>query len=360
MKRYSPNPVFTRDLIVWYQQNQRKLPWRLTKDPYKIWLSEIILQQTRVAQGLPYFERFVETFPTVQDLARAPLQQVLRLWQGLGYYSRARNLHNCALEVVQRYQGTFPSRYKDLIQLPGIGDYTASAIASFAFDLPEPVVDGNVFRVMSRVFGITLDISLASTRKEFKKLGSQLIDKHQPDVYNQAIMEFGALHCTPKQPKCATCIFADFCYAQTEHQQGMLPVKQKKPSVRNRYFNYYLIRYQNRILMKERLKKDIWKGLYDFLLLEDLSAQPPLDCLERKLPHDALMNAIEVQEPSALYKHKLSHQHIHARFLELQLQNEKDFEAWGRAFSLMDFDLQEVHLLPKPILIDNYLKAAIF
>ncbi len=360
MNSKTPHKAFAKELLLWYKIYHRELPWRNTKDPYKIWLSEIILQQTRVAQGLPYYQRFVAAYPSVEDLARAPLQEVMRLWQGLGYYSRARNLHKCALMVVQQHEGRFPKAYKDLLKLPGIGDYTASAIASFAYLQAEPVVDGNVFRVISRVFGITADIAKPAVRKEFKQVARELMPATAPDTFNQAIMEFGALQCTPKQPGCQMCPFRENCYALHHSLVNDLPVKSKKAKTRDRFFNYYLVRYQDQLLMKERTDKDIWQGLFDFLLLEQDTSHEPMASLEQHLPGADFMSKASVSEPSPVYRHQLSHQHIYARFTEIELLHEPQVHAWKEAFKLQQFEVEEVQKLPKPILIDNYLKAVIF
>lgn len=360
MESITQNHVFTRKLLLWYHKNQRDLPWRSTSDPYRIWLSEVILQQTRVAQGLPYFYKFVHHFPTVKHLAEATEREVLRLWQGLGYYSRARNLHRCAQLIVGQYQGHFPTTYRELLLLPGIGDYTASAIASFAFGKQEPVVDGNVFRVLSRIFGVTSEISSARARKEFKQLSGSLMDPKNPQTYNQAIMEFGALHCLPALPKCGACPFSDFCFANQRNLQAQLPIKKKRAVIRERYFNYYLIRCGNRLLMKQREAKDIWRGLFDFLLHEDKQAVDPLNGLENLMPEAKWRSMMTIQDPSAVYKHKLTHQHIFARFTELEVSVSQDLKPWMEHYDLQEFELGEIMQLPKPILIDKYLKAAIF
>jgi len=266
---------FSAIIIDWYQDNHRKLHWRETVDPYKIWLSEVILQQTRVAQGLPYYERFIISFPTVFDLAVAPSQKVLRLWQGLGYYSRARNLHRCAKQVVEKFNGHFPNSFNELTKLPGVGDYTAAAIASIAFREPVAVVDGNVYRVLARVFGIEKDIASGEGKKYFFSLANKLIDKTRPDLFNQALMEFGALHCLPKNPKCGECIFSKSCNANQRNLQAVLPVKSKKLKIKTRYFYYFILINKNKVLLKRRTEKDIWQGLNDFYLIETTRSQKP-------------------------------------------------------------------------------------
>ena len=260
---------FSNTLIYWYLQNNRELPWRKSKNPYFIWLSEIMLQQTRVAQGMAYYLKFTETFPTIFDLANADESTVLKMWQGLGYYSRARNLHFTAKQVANDLNGVFPSTYKELIKLKGIGDYTASAIASICFNEPNAVVDGNVYRVLSRYFGIKTAINSSAGIKEFKILAQTLLDTSQSGTYNQAIMDFGALHCKPQNPLCETCPFADSCVAFEKNLTKELPVKEKKIKVRNRYFNFMVIKTADeKTILSERKGKGIWQGLYQFPLLE--------------------------------------------------------------------------------------------
>lgn len=329
---------FATELIGWYTEYKRELPWRSNPKPYNVWLSEIILQQTRVNQGLPYYHRFIERFPTVKDLAEASEQEVLRLWQGLGYYSRARNLHKCARQVCEFHNGVFPQNFEALKKLPGIGDYTAAAIASICYKEPVAVVDGNVYRVMARVFGIDTAINTPKAKKEFFDLGNQLIDRHQPDQYNQAVMEFGALHCTPKNPKCDVCTFNKVCVAKQKSLQKDLPVKDKKLKVRKRYFYYLVRRNAQSLAMKKREGKDIWQGLYDFDLIE--STAP--------LSDEALAKQIGKKkiEWSEEYKHVLTHQIIFARFAVLESKN-KDNNY---------FSVKKIAALPKPVLISKFLK----
>src|SRR6478736_1262977 len=261
--------IFSNILIKWYLQNKRDLPWRKTTDPYPIWLSEIMLQQTRVAQGMPYFLSFTTAFPTVFDLANASEEQVLKLWQGLGYYSRARNLHKTAQIVAFEMNGIFPDNYNDLLKLKGIGEYTAAAIASFSYNECVPVVDGNVFRVLSRYFDLETDIAQASAKKEFAALAFELMPKDNPAQFNQAIMEFGALQCVPKNPNCAECVFNDSCLALQKKKVNQLPVKLKKTKVRNRYFNYIIgIDEKENTIIQKRTAKGIWHNLYEFPLIE--------------------------------------------------------------------------------------------
>ena len=266
MQKSSIHP-FSATLMAWYAVHQRELPWRQTKDPYAIWLSEIILQQTRVAQGLPYYERLLAAFPSVRDLAEAPESSLLRLWQGLGYYSRARNLQKAAQMVMRDFNGSFPQTYDDIITLPGVGPYTAAAIASFAFDEAKAVVDGNVFRVLSRVFGVETDIASSAARGVFTELAQSLIPPQDPATFNQAIMEFGALQCTPA-PDCSICPLRISCAAFKEKRVNELPVKSKKVKVKEIEMNYLVIEQNGQILVRERVENGIWKGLWEFYLIE--------------------------------------------------------------------------------------------
>ena len=313
---------FTKTIIHWYSANKRDLPWRHTTNPYFIWLSEIILQQTQVKQGLPYYEAFVKTFPTVFDLANAEEQNVLKLWQGLGYYSRARNLHYAAKYIVNDLNGNFPSTYSEIIKLKGVGDYTASAVASIAFNETTAVVDGNVYRILSRFFGIDTPINSTKGIKEFKALASSLIDNKQPATFNQSIMEFGARQCKPKNPDCTTCPLDSSCFALQHNKITDLPVKLKKTKVRNRYFNYLVcIDSKKNIVIEQRSGKGIWQNLYQFPLIEtDLSLTisefKKLDIktsvLEGSTFDYSLFNEVDKI-------HKLSHQHLHTKFWILEV-----------------------------------------
>ncbi len=343
--------IFANKIIAWYQENKRSLPWRETVDPYKIWLSEVILQQTRVLQGLPFYNRFIKTFPTVLDLANATEQQVLRLWQGLGYYSRARNLHACAKKVVADYNGKFPTGYEELQKLPGIGTYTAAAIASIAFKESVAVVDGNVFRVLARIFGIDKDITSPEGKKFFFEKANELIPKDQPDLFNQALMEFGALHCLPQNPKCEDCIFSKACVANARGLHKLLPIKSKKPKVRKRYFYYFVIQHQKQILMKERGPKDIWQGLFDFYLIEKKRTRKIINLLKE---NDLLNSYLPVAQSKPI-KHILSHQHLMAQFVQLEVRSKAEFTHLAKSFGLIAFSMKETGLLPKPILIERYL-----
>jgi len=344
---------FSDILLKWYDLNKRDLPWRKTKNPYKIWLSEIILQQTRVIQGLPFYISFITNFPTIDDLANASEKKILRLWQGLGYYSRAKNLHKCSKLIVKQYSGKFPNHYSELIKLPGIGPYTAAAIASFCYKEPVAVVDGNVFRVIARFWGIKTDIASSKGIKKFNVIANQLIDRNHPDTYNQAIMEFGAIHCTPKNPSCNSCPLMDGCYSYLNHTQNQLPVKLKKIKIKNRYFYYIIIEMNGEIIMKEREDKDIWQGLYDFPLVETIKKEN-IETVLKVLSNKSLTFIID--NISKEYKHILTHQRIHARFIKVDVQNNNiDLPVEGIFFSK-----NEMSELPKPILINNYLNQYIF
>lgn len=353
------NPAFSRKLLNWYDQHKRDLPWRETADPYYIWLSEIILQQTRVSQGLPYFEKFIRRFPTVEDLANASEQEVLSEWQGLGYYSRARNLHACAREISTNHNGRFPSSYNELLKLKGIGSYTAAAIASFAFGEAVPVIDGNVYRVVSRVFGIEADISKSGSRKVFEKKLGQLIDHEQAGLFNQAIMEFGALQCTPVSPNCEECVMQALCEAFANKRVGELPVKSKKVKVRSRHFNYLVFECDGLLAFRFRQGKDIWQGLHDFYCLEAEGFATEEEALE-KIGGLAASANWELSGISDTYKHVLTHRIIFARFFRVQVWQKADLCRIADALGLKLVDLSDSAGLPKPVLISNYLKAAYF
>lgn len=299
----------------WYTLNKRDLPWRDTSDPYMIWLSEIILQQTRVSQGYSYFCRFAERYPTVDRLANAPEDEVLKLWQGLGYYSRARNLHAAAKTIARDYGGVFPRQYKDVLALKGVGEYTAAAIVSFAYNEPYAVVDGNVYRVLSRLFAIDEPIDSTQGRRMFAGLAQNLLDKQNPGLHNQAIMEFGALQCVPVSPDCTRCPLADKCMAYVQGNVSRYPVKQGRTKVRNRYFNYFDIRLGDTMYLQKRMAKDIWQNLYELPLIETASEEELSD-LQGHESFSLLFP--DGSHPYIRYvmqqKHVLSHQVIYARF----------------------------------------------
>ncbi|WP_298489237.1 A/G-specific adenine glycosylase [uncultured Maribacter sp.] len=339
--------LFSHKILHWYAQNKRTLPWRTTRDPYKIWLSEVILQQTKVAQGTPYYLKFTDTFPTIQDLANVPQEKVLKLWQGLGYYSRARNLHEAAKFIVSNLDGKFPESYKELIKLKGIGDYTASAIASICFNAQEAVVDGNVYRVLSRYFGIDIPINSTEGIKYFKKLAVELLDKENTRDYNQGIMEFGAIQCTPKNPDCISCPLKDGCVALEKDLISGLPIKIKKTKIKKRYFNYIIpIIKDSFTVLNQRTGKGIWQGLWEFPLIE--------------LPKEASLNEVEKEATTLLninaslhvYKdvavvHKLSHQHLYTKFWILETTQEIDNMV----------TIEELEKYPVPVLIADFIKT---
>lgn len=348
--------TFAHHIIHWYTKNSRDLPWRNTQNPYFIWLSEIILQQTRVNQGLPYYNKFIETYPTVEMLATAEEREVLKLWEGLGYYSRARNLHASAKSIANSLQGKFPTCFKSLLELKGVGQYTAAAIASFSYDERVAVVDGNVMRVLSRVFGIKEDISSGEGVKAFRELANSLLPESNSSTYNQGIMEFGAIHCTPHNPNCQNCPVQFLCYAFEKKVQNALPVKLKKITKKERFFNYYIFRYQDSILMKERQEKDIWKGLFEFYLFENKTIVKD-GFFETTGKNLSCKSRLTLKPPSLVFKHILTHQTLFAQFQEVLVQKEKDFKDIARTFNLEVFNLQEVRTLPKPVLINNFLKV---
>jgi A/G-specific adenine glycosylase len=307
-------------LIKWYQKHRRELPWRKTPDPYAIWLSEIILQQTRVEQGLPYYLRFINRFPAVTDLAQATEDEVLKLWQGLGYYSRARNLHTAAKTVMNAYKGIFPADYQQIRNLKGVGDYTAAAIASFAFDLPYAVVDGNVYRVLSRIYGEATPIDSGPGKKLFAGLAESLLDKKRPGLHNQAIMEFGALWCRPSNPECPSCPLQYNCIAFKEHKVAAFPVKGKTTRIKKRYFNYLLVRYNKAIYFNKRASGDIWAHLYELPLIETARAASFEKLMDSTTWKSYFSSGYGHLKSVKNYKvHKLSHQHIHTRLFELIL-----------------------------------------
>lgn len=327
---------FAIQIEQWYNRHKRDLPWRQTTNPYYIWLSEIILQQTRVEQGRAYYERFVQTFPTVQDLASATEESVLLLWQGLGYYSRARNLHKAAQQIASL--GTFPSDYKDILSLPGVGPYTAAAIASFAFGLPYAVLDGNVFRVLSRYFAIETSIDSTEGKKEFTALANELLDKKRPSLYNQAIMDFGAMVCKPSGAECDGCPLSDTCLAFAQERVQQLPVKGKKMVQRVRHFSYvYVCTSKGEVLISRRESADIWKGLYQFPLIET-PEELPLVSLQQQLP------AGRWSLLKQGFVHQLTHQRLEVNFykLELPYQDGSLQGIWVRESELQNYAMPQL------------------
>ena len=334
---------FARLLIEWYHEHKRDLPWRNTNDPYLIWISEIILQQTRVAQGYAYYQRFIERFPNLESLAAAEENEVLKYWQGLGYYSRARNLHQAAISV----NGVFPVRYEDILKLKGVGIYTAAAICSFAYNQPHAVVDGNVYRVLSRFFGINEPIDSGKGKKIFASLAHDLLDKVQPALYNQAIMDFGALQCTPLSPDCTVCPFKNRCFAFNHNMVSSLPIKQNKTKTSERFFYYLLIRDNGNIYLNKRTENDIWKNLYELPLIESNTALAVDDFIRKQefasiFKEDSVVNVRLLNKT----KHVLSHRIIYADFYELDAQDIKmDFLSKYTRLNMADLELYPVSRL---------------
>lgn len=344
---------FSDKILKWYQENKRDLPWRGCRDPYKIWLSEIILQQTRVAQGTPYYFKFIEAFPTINDLANAKEGQILKLWQGLGYYSRARNLHTAAKMVVNENDGIFPGTYKELLKLKGVGDYTASAISSICFNERQAVVDGNVYRVLSRYFGIDIPINTTKGIKYFKNLAQEVLHSNNTSDYNQGIMEFGAIQCTPKNPNCEKCPLSNSCVALEKDKIKTLPVKVGKTKVRTRYFNYLVPITRNLendkfTQLRQRKGKGIWQNLWEFPLWE---SEKEIDAIEvekvvlKKFKLDGL-SEITLHNENPIV-HKLSHQHLHTKFWII----EGDFK-FKKCIKTLD-----LNNYPVPVLIADFMKT---
>ena len=336
-------------LIDWYKINQRDLPWRNTNNPYSIWLSEIILQQTRVQQGLPYYLKFIQKYPTLKSLANASQDEVLALWQGLGYYSRARNLHATAKFISVELGGFFPTKYIELLKLKGVGEYTAAAIASFAYDEDVAVVDGNVFRVLSRYYGLEDDISQPKTKKQFQSLANSILPQGKAAVFNQAIMEFGAIQCIPKSPNCSACIFNSNCFALQKNKVHELPIKTKKNKIKNRYLNYIIVKDNaNNFLLEQRNENDIWKNLFQFPLIETPNSITDKKVVELIYEKFDTKNIKIFSEKPIL--HKLSHQHLNIRFFEIQINN-----------NLQDaLPFHEMIKKPFPIVIHNFIKSNYF
>ena len=327
----------------WYRLNKRDLPWRRTKNAYRIWLSEIIMQQTRVQQGTSYYLKFVKEFPTVNDLANADEQKVLNLWQGLGYYSRARNLHFSAKIIRDNFNGEFPTDYTDILSLKGVGNYTAAAIASFAFNENKAVVDGNVYRLLSRVFDISTPIDSSKGQKLFQNLADELIDGNSPGEHNQAIMELGALVCTPKLAKCNDCPLFEKCLSHANDTIYSRPVKEKKIKVKKRYFHFLIFKNKEHTYLEQRIEKDIWQNLYQFPMIET----------NEHVTGEEKKNWKKQRFESSEIKHILSHQKIHAIFHHIDSTPPAEHEKWKKIL------ISELNDYPIPRLIDKYLKENI-
>ncbi len=344
--------VFSSTILSWYAKNKRDLPWRGTTDPYKIWLSEVMLQQTRVAQGMPYYFRFLENFPTIFDLANADEERILKLWQGLGYYSRARNLHQTAKFIAFNRNGVFPDSYNELLKLKGIGDYTASAIASICFKELQPVVDGNVYRVLSRYFGIDTPINSSKGIKLFKQLAREVMDKNEISSYNQGLMEFGAIQCKPQTPDCSNCVLNASCMALSTGRVNELPVKIKNKKAVKRFFNYVVpIDPLGNTLLSQRDSSDIWKKLYEFPLIET-AGRVSMNEMEKRIRKSKRISgdfelSIYNEKPVI---HKLSHQHLITTFWIVHLQSSLNKST----------PLKKVKEYPLPVLMANFVEEAGF
>ncbi|NDV47543.1 A/G-specific adenine glycosylase [Paludibacter sp. 221] len=318
--------IYSDIITSWYLQNRRDLPWRNTSNPYHIWISEVILQQTRVNQGMDYYLRFVERFPTVKVLAEADEDEVLKYWQGLGYYSRARNLYKAAKKIMSDYSGRFPDKYEDILSLNGIGEYTAAAVASFAYNQPYATVDGNVYRVLSRLFAIETPIDTGTAKKEFMQLAQELLSPENPALHNQAMMEFGALYCVPVSPACSNCVLKGLCKAYDMDMVSLLPKKSQKTKVTNRYFNYLYIDFEGSTYLQKRLKNDIWHNLYEFPLIESDELLPVDRLFDNECFKELFQGVenIQIKNVSKPVKHVLSHRNIYAQFISISISNESE------------------------------------
>lgn len=346
--------LFSKKLLIWNKnENTRQMPWKGEKDPYKIWLSEIILQQTRVEQGLKYYENFIRTFPDVHALATAPEKKVFKLWEGLGYYSRCRNLILAAKFISNDLKGKFPHNFESILQLKGVGNYTASAIASFAYNLPYAVLDGNVFRVLSRIFDIEIPIDSTKGKKYFSELAQAILPRKKAGEYNQSIMDFGAVVCKP-YPDCKICFFNHQCKAYLQGKQDLLPVKEKKIKVKERWLNYFIVKHEKRILIRQRTSKDIWQQLFEFLLIETSEAITPKKLL-KLLEKQYAIRALQFERFQA-GKQKLSHQLIHFSFLQIELSDEQKIPTffWVKISEL------DKYAFPRTLqeLVANYMKKS--
>ena len=319
--------IFSKKLLSWYNLNRRALPWRATKDPYKIWISEVILQQTKIEQGLPYYKKFIKKFPTVFTLAKANEDDVFKIWQGLGYYSRAQNLHHTAKKIVTDFKGNFPGSHNEMIKLKGIGDYTASAIGSVCFNNLESVVDGNVYRFLGRYYGIKIPINTSKAFNFYKSIGNKLISSEYPGDFNQAIMDFGSIQCKPVNPDCGSCIFSNNCYAFKNSQISSYPVKSKRNKIRTRYFNYlFFYNSKNQTILNKRISKGIWHKLYEFPLIEtkEILKEPNKEFL-KIISNYTKKTSLNVNPfISKTYTHKLTHQTLKIQFWEIFISGNID------------------------------------
>lgn len=331
----------------WYIRHKRDLPWRETNDPYRIWLSEIILQQTRVNQGLPYYEKFVSNYPDVNSLAKAPQEKVLKDWEGLGYYSRARNMHFSAKQIAEEFQGVFPSTLSEIKSLKGVGDYTAAAIGSFAFNLPAAVLDGNVFRFLSRIYAEETPINTGKGKKVFQNLADEFLDIQNPALHNQAIMEFGAQYCLPKNPACADCIFASDCIAYKNNRVAELPNKERKSYNRERHLNYLMIEMDGSIWLEQRTE-GIWKGLFQFPLIESIESLDEAGFWAESELQRMLSTGMELLRVDALGVHKLSHQTLFIKIWTFKILKAKDLSSLSAYKPIQRSELSNL-AFPRPL-----------
>ena len=347
--------MFTQKLVDWYEINRRNLPWRDTEDPYLVWVSEIILQQTRVIQGLDYYRRFIHAFPDIFSLARAGMDDVLKIWQGLGYYSRARNMHDAAQYIINVYHGKFPSTYDELVTIKGIGDYTASAIASLAFGQAVPVIDGNVNRVIARLFGIQQPVNKPAGQKEIRAYAEKLMLREAPGTYNQAIMEFGALQCVPKNPDCPACIFRQICVAYQKELVDLLPAKVKTAKMAIRYFHYLHVKLDDHTFIRQRTDGDIWTGLYEFPMIETNAATTPDEltrtpawhaCFAGQTPH--------ILDVSREVTHRLTHRILKIKFYEIAVTRPIG------GLGVIGIQASDIYRYAVPKVIENYLNLSKF
>lgn len=340
--------TITEKLQIWYNFNKRDLPWRNGSNPYEIWVSEVVLQQTQVKQGINYYLKIINNYPDIKSLANAREDEFMKIWQGLGYYSRALNMLATAKEIYTNYKSNFPQTYDGLIKLKGIGAYTATAILSIAFNKPYAVVDGNVYRVLSRYYGIELPVDSTAGKKEFTKLANQIMDISNPGIHNQSIMEFGAINCTYKSPKCETCLLNSECFAFINKCQDKLPVKQKSTKVTNRYFHYFIVKKGTYTYIRKRDGKDIWKSLYEFPLLEvEKSMKPEMILADRRFQKLLNVPNLKIKSFSELFKHQLSHQRIICRFYILHTKDDIP--------GFLKIEINSLNNYAFPKLIDNYI-----
>ncbi|NND07546.1 MAG: A/G-specific adenine glycosylase [Saprospiraceae bacterium] len=343
----SKDKTIRSGILTWAQQHPRDLPWKDTSDPYRIWVSEIILQQTRVQQGTPYYHRFIETFPNVFKLASASIDDLYKVWEGLGYYRRARHMHEAAQRIVNEFEGNFPTSYDEILSLKGVGPYAAAAIGSFAFGLPHPVIDGNVQRVMARLYGIHAETDSTAGKKEVEKVVSGVFDKNDPATFNQAIMDFGALHCKPQNPSCADCPLSGSCYAWKNQIVHQLPRKKTKKPRKERFFYYLVFRNETDIWIRKREANDVWQHLYEFYLVEHSEPKPWSEILNLLPPE------IEVLHTSEAYRQLLTHQQIHASFSEVYLPTDYELR---NVQDMMRINQEKLENFAFPKVIDCYLR----